>query len=139
LNATRHGDRAIVGEHIAVERIKSGIVDVGDEHAFAQIVEHDNPRDATESTKARFERKPEVVYHLWPGLLPVSEAERGRVPQLTEETNTPLSLPPPGESIDDPPPQPNKRQPVVTIEPDEPTTSKIFRGSGRSEIFIEIQ
>jgi hypothetical protein len=42
-----------VGEHIAVERIKSGIVDVGDEHAFAQIVEHDNPRDATESTKAR--------------------------------------------------------------------------------------
>jgi hypothetical protein len=85
------------------------------------------------------ERKPEVVYHLWPGLLPVSEAERGRVPQLTEETNTPLSLPPPGESIDDPPPQPNKRQPVVTIEPDESTTSKIFRGSGRSEIFIEIQ
>ena len=42
LNATRHGNRAVVREHVAVERIESGIVDVGDEHALAQIVENDD-------------------------------------------------------------------------------------------------
>src|SRR5579859_183068 len=44
LDATRHGDRAVMREHVAIERIESGIVDVGDEHAFAQIVEHDDAR-----------------------------------------------------------------------------------------------
>ena len=31
-----------MGQHVAVERIQRGIVDVGGEHAFAQIVEHDD-------------------------------------------------------------------------------------------------
>ena len=42
LDAARHGDGAVVGEHIAIERVERRIVDVGDEHALAQIVEHDN-------------------------------------------------------------------------------------------------
>lgn len=44
LNAARHGDGAIVRENVAVQRIQGWIVDVGLEHAFPQIVEHDNPR-----------------------------------------------------------------------------------------------
>jgi hypothetical protein len=51
LNATRHGDRAVVSEDIAIQRIQRGIVDVGDEHAFAQIVEHDDASGATESAE----------------------------------------------------------------------------------------
>ena len=34
-NAARHGDGAVVREHVAIERIERGIVDVGNEHAFA--------------------------------------------------------------------------------------------------------
>ena len=35
LNAARHGHRAVVREHIAIEGIEGGIVNVGDEHALA--------------------------------------------------------------------------------------------------------
>jgi hypothetical protein len=51
LGATGHGDRTVMREHIAVERIESGIVDVRDEHALAQIVEDDDAGGATESAK----------------------------------------------------------------------------------------
>ena len=47
----RHGDRAVVRQHIAVQRIERGIVDVGDEHALAQIVEHDDARGAAQPAK----------------------------------------------------------------------------------------
>jgi hypothetical protein len=44
LDATRHGDRPIVGEYLAIERVERGIVDVGDEDALAEIVEHYDAR-----------------------------------------------------------------------------------------------
>ena len=39
-HTARESDRAIVLKQIAEKRIESGIVEVGREHAFAQIVEH---------------------------------------------------------------------------------------------------
>jgi hypothetical protein len=54
LNAARHGHRAVVREHIAIERVQSGIVNVGDEHALAQIVEHDDARGAAQPAKSSF-------------------------------------------------------------------------------------
>ena len=47
LNAARHRERAVVGEQVAVEGIARGIVDVGDQHSFAQIVEDHDPVGAT--------------------------------------------------------------------------------------------
>ena len=54
LNAAGHGHRAVVREHIPIERIECGIVDVGDEHALAQIVEHDDAGSATQPAKGAF-------------------------------------------------------------------------------------
>ena len=39
-DAARQGDRAVMCQHVAVERIQRRIVDIGREHAFAQVVEH---------------------------------------------------------------------------------------------------
>jgi len=39
LNAARHTDRTVMLMHVAIERIEGGIVDVGREHAFAEIIE----------------------------------------------------------------------------------------------------
>jgi len=36
-----------VGEDVAIEWMRRGIVDVGDEHAFAQVIEHDDARPTT--------------------------------------------------------------------------------------------
>jgi hypothetical protein len=36
-------DGLVVPQYVAVQRVDGGIVDVGDEHALAQIVEHDGP------------------------------------------------------------------------------------------------
>ena len=46
-----HRHHAVVRKHIAVERIERGIVEVGLEHALAQIVEHHHARAATEPAK----------------------------------------------------------------------------------------
>src|ERR1035437_4481975 len=54
LDAAGHGHRAVVREHIAIEGIESGIVNVGDEHALAQIVEHDDARGAAQPAKGAF-------------------------------------------------------------------------------------
>jgi hypothetical protein len=51
LDPTGHGDSAIVRQDVAIERIQSGIMDVRDEHAFAQIIQDDDPRSATQSTE----------------------------------------------------------------------------------------
>jgi len=40
-----------VRQDVAIERIQSGIVDVRDEHALAQIIQDDDPRCATQSTE----------------------------------------------------------------------------------------
>ena len=50
-DAARQRDDAVVREHVAIERIERGIVDVGREDAFAQIVEDDHADGAAESTK----------------------------------------------------------------------------------------
>ena len=38
-------------EHVAVQRVDGGIVDVGREHAFAEIVEYDDARDAAQAAE----------------------------------------------------------------------------------------
>ena len=38
-DAARQGDDAVVGEHVAVERIELGVVDVGGEDALLQVIE----------------------------------------------------------------------------------------------------
>jgi hypothetical protein len=47
-HATRQRHGAVVGEHVAIERIEIRIVDVGLEHALAQIVEHNDAHRAAE-------------------------------------------------------------------------------------------
>ena len=42
---------AIVPEHVAVERVERGIVDVGRENAFAQIIEDNHASDTTQPAK----------------------------------------------------------------------------------------
>ena len=41
-DAARQGDDAVVGQHVAVERIERGVVDVGSEDAFLEVVEDDD-------------------------------------------------------------------------------------------------
>ena len=50
-HATRQRDDAVVREHVAIERIERRVVDVRREHAFSQIVEHDDLHRAAQSTK----------------------------------------------------------------------------------------
>jgi hypothetical protein len=50
-DAARQSDDAVVCEHVAVERIQRGIVDVRDEHAFAQVVEHHHVSNPAEPAK----------------------------------------------------------------------------------------
>src|SRR5215472_8942101 len=49
--ATSQRDGTVVLQHIPVEGIERGIVDVGGEHALAQIVEHDHTSDSGQSAK----------------------------------------------------------------------------------------
>jgi hypothetical protein len=56
-DAARQSDDAVVSEHVTVERIQRGIVDVRGEYAFAQVVEHhhvSNPAQPAESTLMQF-------------------------------------------------------------------------------------
>ena len=50
-DAARQRDDAVVREHVAVERIERGIVDVRGEDAFFEIVEDDDAHRAAEPTK----------------------------------------------------------------------------------------
>ena len=47
-DAARQSHGAVMLQHVTVEGIERGIVDVGCEHAFAQIIEHDYARHASE-------------------------------------------------------------------------------------------
>ena len=38
------GDGTVMGEHIAIEGIEGGVVNVGNEYAFAEIVQHQDAR-----------------------------------------------------------------------------------------------
>src|SRR5580658_10165562 len=53
-HAARQRDRSVVLEHIAIERIERGIVDVGCEYALAQVVQHDDPRDSAQTPEGLF-------------------------------------------------------------------------------------
>ena len=50
-DAARQRDDAVVGEHVAVERIERGVVDVRGEDAFPQIVEDDDAHGAAQPTE----------------------------------------------------------------------------------------
>ena len=46
-DAARQGDGAIVGEHVAIQRVQRRIVDVRFEHSFAEVIEHDRAAETT--------------------------------------------------------------------------------------------
>src|SRR5206468_3046741 len=50
-DATGQRDDAVVRQHVAVERIESGVVDVRREHALTEIVEDDDPHRAAEAAE----------------------------------------------------------------------------------------
>src|SRR5690606_23561980 len=50
-NATGHGRGPVVGQHVGVERIGGGVVNVGTEDAFAQIIQHDQAWSSAQSTE----------------------------------------------------------------------------------------
>jgi len=47
----RQGHHAIVGENISIKGVESRIVDVGNQHAFSQVVEDDDPGTRPEAPK----------------------------------------------------------------------------------------
>jgi hypothetical protein len=51
LDPARQSDTTIVSQHVAIEGIQSGIVDVGDKYTFLQIIEHHDAGTAAESTE----------------------------------------------------------------------------------------
>ena len=50
-DAAGQRDDAVMGEHVAVERVQGGVVDVGREHALAEIVEDDDLHGAAEAAE----------------------------------------------------------------------------------------
>ncbi len=44
LDPAGEGDRTVMSEHVAIEGIERGVVDVGNEYAFAKIVQHQDAR-----------------------------------------------------------------------------------------------
>jgi hypothetical protein len=53
-DATRHSDRAVMSEHVAIQRIERRIVDVRLENAFTQVVGHHDLHSTTEFAKSAF-------------------------------------------------------------------------------------
>ena len=47
----RHRHRTVVRQHVAVERIERGVVDVGSKYAFFQVVEHHDFGGASQSAE----------------------------------------------------------------------------------------
>lgn len=48
---TRQGDGFVVREHVAVQPVQDRVVDIRGEHAFAQVVEDDEPDVAAQPTE----------------------------------------------------------------------------------------
>jgi hypothetical protein len=44
-------NRSIVGEHVATKRVQRGVVDIGDEYSFFEVIEYHHARTAAESTE----------------------------------------------------------------------------------------
>src|SRR5262249_59808405 len=53
MNSARQCDHAVVRQYVLEQRIESGIVNVGREHAFFQVIQYDDARAAAEPTKRR--------------------------------------------------------------------------------------
>src|SRR2546428_2065941 len=53
-DAAGHGDRAVVGEHIAIERVEGRIVDIRREHALLEVIGDDDVDSATETAERFF-------------------------------------------------------------------------------------
>ncbi len=53
-HATRDRRDAVVREHVAIERVERGVVDVWLQHALAQVVEHDDAWRATKAAEGFF-------------------------------------------------------------------------------------
>jgi len=51
-DATGQRDDPVVGEDVAIERVQGGVVDVGREHALAEIVEDHDLHRAAQAAKA---------------------------------------------------------------------------------------
>ena len=51
LHPAGHRDHAVVPQHVRVHRVERGIVDIGLEHALAEVVEHHHARAATQPTE----------------------------------------------------------------------------------------
>jgi hypothetical protein len=51
LNSARHRHRAVVSQEVAVEGIEGGIIDVGNQHALAEVVEHHDSHSASQSAE----------------------------------------------------------------------------------------
>jgi hypothetical protein len=51
LDSARHGHRAVVREHVTIKRIEGGIVNIGNEYAFAQVVKHHDACTSTQPAK----------------------------------------------------------------------------------------
>ena len=51
LHTARQRDHAVMLQHVAIQRIERGIVDVGREHALAQIIQHHHARRAAQPAK----------------------------------------------------------------------------------------
>jgi hypothetical protein len=62
LNPAGHGDCAVVGQHIAIERVDAGIVDIRLKHTLFEVVEHhdsglcEGPDYAQENTRRPYEQ-----------------------------------------------------------------------------------
>ena len=77
-HAARQRDHAVVPQHVRVQRVERGIVDVGLEHALAQVVEHDHSRAATQPAEG-------LLMQLGPGLRAGSEhQEANRLAAVAE-------------------------------------------------------
>jgi len=50
-DATWQRNSAIVPEHVAVQRVERGVVYVGSENAFVQVIEDNHASDAAQPTK----------------------------------------------------------------------------------------
>jgi hypothetical protein len=71
-HATGQRDGAVVGEHVAVQRIEGWVGDVGRDDALAQIVEYDDARHAAELAEgALVQLRPDAR-----GRLPCQQAHR---------------------------------------------------------------
>jgi hypothetical protein len=44
LNATGHGDNTVMLQEIAIQRIERGVIEVGKQHALAQVIQYDDAR-----------------------------------------------------------------------------------------------